>query len=395
MNTIHAFRSLGDRVDAAWTSAGRKVEAFPDIAQSCLQESELLTQGDPWEVPAWLLKGSEVVHQDGYEFGEPAITVYHASDFFIQVLFWLDGSPNVHEHGFDGVFGVFHGSSVHSDYIFNSDELPNQSRAVLVGHLQCRQVELLKQGDTRLILSSGRPHGLFHLDYPSVSVVIRTLISTTQRPQYCFLRPYLALDPEHRCGNDSIKLGTLQMLAKTRWSQFRAELPVIFTGETDWFKLNLFRWFLNFRGDEALQLLQASGVQRDIRTLRILASALEERRIQRILAIRQAIRSPDHRRLLAFLSNSGDRNTLLSLVGMQFPGKEPVPLIVRWIAEIMRDIGNGIVVEPEDLLQIEQSLMPGGNGGGRSGPAKAGNQHTMPAIFKHPVAAGIFESLFR
>ena len=391
MGTVQIIQALGERVDALWREAERRPDAFSDIAESCLIESGLLLEGDHREVARWLLSPhSNDIVQDGYGFGEPSIIVYRTKDFFIQLLYWLDGSPNIHEHGFEGVFGVLHGSSIHSRYDFHSDRAAPIANGVEFGKVQCTGVELLRRGDCRPIRSSGNAHALFHLDYPSVSVVVRNFWTAEKKPQRYFIRPHLAIDPDYSSQADLTRLLTLQMLAQTRLADFRAELPRALAKSGDWFKLNFFRWLLNFQDDLGLRILKYSGVQLSATEMRILASAMVERRTNRILMARQAVRRPDHRCFLAFLSNVNNRDQLMSLVGQQFPDADPVEQVTQWITEIFHEPKAGIAMEPGQIAGIERYL--------RSQKLEGAGNCTDPPMDEPSLAscaAGIFEPLFR
>src|SRR5262249_17465041 len=125
------------------------------------------------------------------EFGQPPLNVYVNERFSIEVLFWLDGTPAIHEHAFAGAFHVLAGASIHSQYAFDLHE--RVSRRLLLGDLRLRGVEQLGQGDTRPI----RPgpqfiHAVFHLDRPSVTVVVRTPSKKELLPQYSYCKPSAA-----------------------------------------------------------------------------------------------------------------------------------------------------------------------------------------------------------
>src|SRR5205807_1953880 len=108
-------------------------------------------------------------------------------------LFWMDGTTAIHEHAFTGAFGVLHGSSVQSTYSFTPEKAASQR--LVVGQTQFLTSELLNRGDIRAI-HSGQSliHSLFHLDRPSVSIVVRSSSKLGDvRPQYFYLKPHLAI----------------------------------------------------------------------------------------------------------------------------------------------------------------------------------------------------------
>src|ERR1019366_9823901 len=73
--------------------------------------------------------------------------------------------------------------------------------------------EWLTRGDVRPILpGSGLVHALFHLDRPSVSVVVRTPSDALAGPQYSYSRAGLAFDPFAKSDALTRKLETLDLL---------------------------------------------------------------------------------------------------------------------------------------------------------------------------------------
>ena len=103
--------------------------------------------------------------------------MYRGRGFYIDVLFWLDGTTNIHQHGFWGAFQVLAGSSVHCRFGFDlAEEINHRLR---IGKLRLLETELLGLGAIRKILGGELfIHSLFHLDRPSVSIVIRCPATT-------------------------------------------------------------------------------------------------------------------------------------------------------------------------------------------------------------------------
>ncbi len=308
---------------------------------------------------------------------------------------WMD-RPLFMNTAFSGPLQCAVHSSVHSQHRFLRPISPIQRVSCkLLGHVECIGIELLHRGDVRSICNSAYPHALFHLDRPSVSVVIRTFSSNEDKPQYDFLRPYIALNPTFRSAQDVTKVRTLEMLSKTDWSFFSSVLPDAIAGSTDWFKLELFRRFLSLRWDDLMYLMDSAGLLRDPRTIRILASVIEERRINRIMGIRQVVRDPDHRRFLGFLLNSAGRDQLFSLIRIQFPQADPASLSLRWIAEIFREARNGIKLLPQHLIQLELSLSGKSTAEERQRNWSFTVENCSFQTLTRSFAGGIFDAIFK
>jgi hypothetical protein len=146
-------------------------------------------------------------------FGEPELVVYDDPRFYIQILFWLDGSTDIHQHKFSGAFHVLVGSSIHSRFEFESSE--PVSAHLRVGQLRMTETHLLETGSTVPIVSGhSHIHSLFHLDTPSISVVIRTHSDPGTGPQFTYLPPHLAVDPFHQDALTTRRKQLLDVLEK-------------------------------------------------------------------------------------------------------------------------------------------------------------------------------------
>ena len=95
----------------------------------------------------------------------------------------MDATASIHQHAFSGAFRVVTGSSLHSEYEFV--EQARVSQLLLLGEVRTQRLEALTRGDVRRITSgrAGLVHSLFHLDQPSVTLVIRTYGEPWAQPQ--------------------------------------------------------------------------------------------------------------------------------------------------------------------------------------------------------------------
>jgi hypothetical protein len=188
------FSTLGNRALNAWKAVDFNPSAFPSIAEATLNTlppSKHLSPGDLFHE---FLVTDQLPAQSTSGFGQPELIVFEHSRFYIQVLVWMDGSTDIHQHLFDGAFHVMHGSSIHSRFVF--EEANDISAHLRTGNLRMTSTELLETGQTVPITSgTGFIHALFHLDSPSLTVVLRTHTSPGAGPQFTYLAPHLAVDP--------------------------------------------------------------------------------------------------------------------------------------------------------------------------------------------------------
>src|SRR5687767_10205088 len=190
------FEGLGRTVLERWKRENFSLVRFPQIARASLDERPPAGQVDLAAFMRGFLLSDEQPLQTDSDFGEPELVVYSHPRFYVQLLFWMDGTTAIHQHEFSGAFHVMHGSSIHARYEFE------QARAVTphlhVGNLRMKKIELLEPGRTVPIVSGRRTiHSLFHLDAPSVTVVVRTQHDPGTGPQFNYLPPHVAIDPLH------------------------------------------------------------------------------------------------------------------------------------------------------------------------------------------------------
>jgi hypothetical protein len=204
------FDQLGRKVQERWQKQNFSLEAFPEIAKTALDESLPSDVVDLEEMIQEFLINDEQPFQSQSGFGQPELVAYNHPRFYIQILFWLEGTTDVHQHEFSGAFHVMSGSSIHAEYDFqNANPI---TPYLSVGDLQMKQIELLETGRT-VPITSGRGciHSLFHLDTPSVTVVVRTHNDPGTGPQFNYLPPHIAIDPIH-AGEDALTMRRKQVL---------------------------------------------------------------------------------------------------------------------------------------------------------------------------------------
>jgi len=355
MNTF--FTELGRRVYARWLEADFSLAAFPEIARTALEEkppSELVDLAD--QIREFLLS-DEQAYQSSSGFGQPELIVFDCPKFYIQLLFWLDGTTDIHQHEFSGAFHVMAGSSIHSEYAFeNAWDITAHFR---IGNLKLRKAELLETGRT-VPITSGRTgmHSLFHLETPSVTVVIRTHSDPGTGPQFTYLPPHLAVDPVQ---NDALTLRRKQLLDVLEQ-----------TGDPDYSALVLeMIATLDFeRGFFVLQNcigpLRSLGTWEDVWNVferkhgnlaAPVAPTLEEIiRRDGIVALRSSIEDVEHRFFLALVLNLENRSDLLDMVGKRFPGTA-IQTVLRWAGELIQFTESGIWLLdarfPEESLSLD------------------------------------------
>jgi hypothetical protein len=333
------FAVLGERVERAWRARNYDEAELPRIAEAELIADPPSLKLGAYDPLLWLVRARTAPTQLYFDppFGEPAIQVYQNPRFYIEVLYWLDGSTSIHEHGFDGAFHVLAGSSVHA--LFQFDERSRPSARVRVGEVSLVKAELLKVGDTRTILpGSAMSHSLFHMERPSVTVVVRSRNSPGAQPQYNYLRPGLALDPFYKPEPLPRQIAAVQTLLRVDHPDLDAVLADMFR-EADAFTLaRLALDIAQAQGGEArvLRLLEREDVRAGKQEVAAILPAVirEDRRLRWIKAMRSMLHAPTHRLLLALLINLPHGRAIIDLVAATHPTEDAATLLSSWIVEI-------------------------------------------------------------
>jgi hypothetical protein len=193
----------------------------------------------------------------------------------------------------------------------------------------------LRVGGARRIHSGDRLiHQLFHLDLPSVTVVVRTYEERNKLPQYRYLSPGLAIDPDDGEGLRTRRLIFLRGMVNGQIDGLRERaLQLIDTADVE----NTYYAFsvMNVKkvDDALLDELYAVARRRHGEVVDLFRRACEgERRIRLATALRAKVTDPEARFLLALLMLMPDREAVFDTLQLQYPGAEPLPTIEKLLA---------------------------------------------------------------
>lgn len=366
------FAELGQTVRERWKCANFGLRQFPEIARVALEERPPFQEVAVSDLMEDFLLDDNQPFQSESGFGEPELVVYDDPRFYIQVLFWLDGTTDIHQHQFSGAFHVLAGSSLHSRFEFAQPEAI--SAHLRMGELRMKEIRLLERGSTETIISgAGHIHALFHLETPSVTVVVRTHSDPGTGPQFTYLPPHLAVDPFRHDSLTARRKQLLDVLEQTGDPAY-ATLVAKMLGDLDFERgffilqngvghlRNLGQW------EECLEIFQrkhgalAAGV----------APVLNEIiRRDGLVELRRSITEVEHRYFLALLLNVPSRADLLDLIAQRVPGP-PVETILRWLEELAEPTEWGLRVldmefppdlaaRPETIFAMLGRLLEGGD----------------------------------
>ena len=336
------FKELGQTVLARWKAQNFSLPAFPEIARAALEERPPAEHVDMDELIRHFLLDDEQPRQTHSGFGQPELVVFEDPRMYIQILFWLEGTTDIHQHEFSGAFHVLSGSSIHSMFTFaNAQSITSHLR---VGDLAMKETHLLETGSTVPIVS-GRDyiHSLFHLDTPSATVVVRTQTDPGTGPQFTYLPPHLAVDPVQEDSLTMRRKQLLDLLEKTE----NAEYPGLVAAMVE--ELDFERGF--FILQNSATALHEIGEWESVwevfqrkhgKLAEYVPDTLDEiARRDGITALRATVTEVEHRFFLALLLNVPEREGILRMVAQRFHDEEPIQTVLRWAEELIEISDEG------------------------------------------------------
>ena len=346
---MELFNKLGAEVEILWRDKNYDEAFFPEIAAAALRKANLPAQISAWDVMEWTMRQTFLPEQkDLYgKFGDPPITLYNSPRFHVDVYFWLEGTTAIHQHGFCGAFQVLMGSSIHSWYEFERSEVINTFTEL--GNMNLKLCELLSVGDV-LPIDAGKQyiHGLFHLEQPSATIVVRTHKSPMFLPQFSYYKPHLAIDPFFEEANTTKKMQCVTAMIRAKYprtDEFIADWLRIADFQTTFHILSTLRGYL--RSNQVDQLFNLSTSQNRFDAfLEIVRERHGERanvfpkvfehldKVDEILRRRSYVTDSEHRFFLALLLNVEGRDRIFSLIKERFPDREPLDKVLDWTFDL-------------------------------------------------------------
>ncbi|CAN5200065.1 hypothetical protein BH20ACI1_BH20ACI1_21540 [soil metagenome] len=346
---MELFNNLGAEIEKLWRDKNYDENLFPALTAQALKDAKLPEKVSAWEVIEWTLGETFLPEQRDLRgnFGDPPITIYNSPRFHIDVYFWLQGTTAVHQHAFCGAFQVLLGSSIHSWYEFERREAVNTFTEI--GDIKLKLCELLQVGDVQEI-RAGRQyiHGLFHLDMPSATIVVRTHKSPLFLPQYSYHKPFLAIDPFFEEPNTIKKLQSITALIRTEHpdtDKFIAELLEKSDFQSTYVILSNLRGYLQkgqighyFNPDAAQNkfnaLLEIAKKRHGSLAECLPQVFAHQTKVDEIVSRRSYVNDPEQRFFLALLMNVEGREQIFSLIKERFPDAEPLDKVLDWVYDL-------------------------------------------------------------
>jgi hypothetical protein len=340
------FQDFGRRLASEWASRHFDTDAFPDLACNAIEQARVADVMPAEALQEWVLLKDELPFQGNLDhtFGEPPVTVFWHPHFYVEALHWTTGTPEIHQHGFSGAFGVWAGSSVQSRFAFEAET--RFGAALLVGSLQLRDVKLLSVGSVEPIRAgTSLIHSVFHLDCPSVTLVVRTHADVEHQPQYSYQRPGLAVDPFHKDPRVVRRLQMLRYLDELHADRFTELATSLLQCSEDLYCTYRVLEFLRFGAKHSgpFDPWRSIAKNRHGTIIDHIGQAFDERdRTVAMVSRRALVKNADHRFLLALLLNLRSRDAILRIVEERCPNRDPRDVVARWAFDLSAGGVTGI-----------------------------------------------------
>lgn len=356
------FNRLGELAQRLYRERDYRETSFPAIAAKAFAELPPVEHVAPADVLSWICTTRQLPDQRSIDhaFDDP-ITLYSGRGFTVELLFWFENTSTIHQHPWCGAYHVLAGSSVHSEFAFEPDDRIN-SRAVL-GTVTWKTSEVLGTGQTKVVLL-GREfiHTAFHLESPTVSVILKSAVVPGVEPGYDYLPPFLGLDPYFKPPLLRRQLQALDMLRRVAPVTYLPRLREL-VAETDFHGvcLLLIEHLRHLDDDQLHDIVAAARPRHGARLDRLPAVFRELARHSEFAATRLHVRDTEQRFLLGLLMHAPTRSTVLEQVRRRSAGEDPADFVMRQLRAIARlPAGSG---EPNPLGlplgELELELLDG------------------------------------
>lgn len=335
---LQAVTALGDRVAQRYAQAGNDAVSLPAIAAGELEHMDSGFRFDPQAIARYLAE-SEVQQNAWIKFSDLPVTLYRGDGFYIELLTWSRSTTSIHAHGFSGAYRVMQGSSLHTGHQFTVAR--QVDAACQLGVLIATGSEVLTEGSVRRIEPGpdGSVHSLYHLDNPSLTLVVRTDGLPEFQPQYMYYPPGLALDPFALAADARVEM-MRRLLAVTRRTQPDA-VANLWIRQVSALPFSSVAWLCLQQMGELEQVgleevLAAVAVHHGDLATSLREAVAAESRVHLLSRARALVRDSDLRFFIALLMNVHDRAALLAAIATRYPQDDPVTRCAALLAALGR-----------------------------------------------------------
>lgn len=363
--------ALGTRVQREWTAKNCDEKLFSAVAEAVLRDWRYEGRFDLARLLKTMVDHPSLLPEVDDRFGDVSLKAFLGRGFFVQVLVWMDGSMDIHQHSFSGAFRVLEGSSVHSRYQFRAERSINSR--FKIGRAELTDLEVLKRGDVRTIEAGGDlSHSLIHIERPSVTVVVRTHFEPWSAPQYGIDLPDVQVDGDG-IGRDTTTTGLrrcLHVMQATGHPNLVQSLLEL-VSELDFVRLlSIAREVLPRLAEQDQQRVLEAMRERHGNLVEYLERVtVAQTRYANLKNLRFRFQEPDLRFFFALLAHAPTREQLYRLVKRRYPSCSEEDKVSSWIEYLIahdafpvRAQGSGIasivrrMLHGQDLQQLLNGL---------------------------------------
>lgn len=317
---ISLFTDLGEKIRIQWAKHNYNEDALVETAIDKLDEARLHQSLSADNLIHYALNPDPLqsAHQIDPPFGDLQQIMYRHARFYIEALYWCDGTTAVHDHGFSGAFYVMTGSSINLEYQFQDAERINHH--FWLGKLSKPLVSKLQVGSIKPIYSGKRfIHSVFHLDNPTVSIVVRTYQDDDAMPQFEYRGKNIRLVEEFS-PEFAKKIKGLRFLLSLNQEKFSYHFKHMYLesplDERYWL---LRAFYANFKQFPSIQ--QFLKEMDDVQTNILMKSITQEAIIHKTMQFRNNIEDVELRYFLAVLLNLPSWSDVVQFIQNDYPNE--------------------------------------------------------------------------
>lgn len=355
---MEIFERLGAEIEEGWLARDRDDLAFAEVAERALHRHAVHEQVSYLDVIRWLNRSPRLPRQFSMDadFGQPPITVYNGDGWYIEALFWLEATTSVHRHAFAGAFQVLHGSSIQATWDF--EPVRRISPRLSFGHVHNRSTTLLPTGAIQRI-DPGKHliHSVFHLEQPSLSLVVRTELISNHKPQFTYIRPHIEFDEWDPPDSIVRRLQALKMLWSLHHPAYEEEVAQVLSMTDLHGVLLLLEQDLALTGDFGRCAALLEGLRpRYGELVDLIMASAQVRALQAMVGEKRALLSdPDHRFFLAVVMNASSPASARELVKLRHPDRDPIEVMIGWVEALGRPRGDGQRIFDE--IEVDEQVV--------------------------------------
>jgi hypothetical protein len=326
---------LGSDIESTWRKADFELSGFPWLCAERLEAARLHERLAPEEIIRSVFQGDLPQQPDPLaRFGQPPVTLFRSRRFYIDALFWVDGTTTIHDHGFSGAFQVLSGQSIETTFTFTT--LRAIDGHLRFGNLVVQGSALRSAGDVRAVpAGAGYIHSLFHLARPSVSLVIRTFRDPDAVTQRDYSPAGIGYDAFLEDPIRDRMVQIVEMLRKTEHPALERRVGDLIADVDLNTAFAILRSCIKLSDSMLLDRLIDRVHDQEGASL-IRNWIVHRRRMDFLVSRRLSVHDGALRFLLAVLLNVQRRIDALTLVAAYAPAVNPAQQIVSWLETLSR-----------------------------------------------------------